>query len=54
MEKDLRGWSRKVQVVGVGPAGTTDAGDKNITFLAETLPKLRFFGTSYSFHPIHF
>jgi hypothetical protein len=27
---------------------------KNITFLAETLSKLRLFGTSWSFHPIHF
>jgi hypothetical protein len=35
-------------------AGTAGAGEKNNSFLAETLFKLQFFGTSYSFHPIHF
>jgi hypothetical protein len=31
---------------GYGRVGKERSGDKNISFLAQTLPKLRFFGTS--------
>jgi hypothetical protein len=34
--------------------GTCVVGEKKISFLADILSKLLFFGTSYSFHPIHF
>jgi hypothetical protein len=42
-------WAQRVHKVG-----RCGVGEKNNSFLVETLSKLRFFGTLESFHPIHF